>query len=334
MKYQAIIGVDVSKEWLDLCLLIQGDLVWRGRVKNDSTSIRKLLTELRQSFKLTLSQTLIVLESTGIYGMHLLEVAWGRKMPVWMEHAMHIKAANGMTRGKSDVIDAERIALYGLRYQDKIRLWTPPRDVLRQLKALSVTRQRMIRARKMLSQPIKEMKAFSGLKESKMVQTCSDPVISQLTKQIRMIDDQIKDLIQKDDHLSRQVNRITSIKGVGMVTAVAMVIETEEFTKYADAKKLACAAGVVPFAHSSGRYKGKERVSHKANKRLKTLLHQCARSAVGVPGELREYYDRKVAEGKHKMSVLNAVRNKIVLRIFAVIRDDVMYNPKFQYALA
>lgn len=334
MKYQTIIGVDVSKGWLDLCLLIEGKLVWQGRVDNDPASIRKQLTELRRMFKLSLSKTLIVLESTGIYGIHLLEVAWRKNIPIWMEHAMHIKVANGMTRGKSDVIDAERIALYGFRYQDKIRLWAPPREVIRQLRALAVTRKRLINVRKMMSVPIKEMKAFSTPKESKLVKTFSDPVICQMRKQIKNIDKQIIDLIKQDDNLSRQVNRITSIKGVGIVTAVAMVVETNEFTKHADAKKLACAAGVVPFNHSSGRYKGKDRVSHRANKGLKTLLHLCARSAVGVPGELKDYYDRKMAEGKHENSVINAVRNKIVHRIFAVVRDDAMYDPNYRYMLA
>ncbi len=329
--YDAIIGVDVSKGWLDLCLIQNGKASWHGQVDNDSASIRKQLTELRHSCKLILSKTLIILESTGIYSMNLLEVAWRRNMPIWMEHAMHIKAANGMTRGKSDVIDAERIAMYGLRYQDKIRLWTPPRAVLRQLKVLSVMRQRMIRTRKMLSVPLKEMEAFFSTNEFALVQSFSGPVIRQLDERISKIDEHIKELIQNDKHLSRQVEQITSIKGVGMVTAVAMVIETEEFTKYADAKKLACAAGVVPFNHSSGRIKGKDRVSHRANKRLKSLLHLCARSAISTPGELRDYYNRKVAEGKHKMSVLNAIRNKLVLRIFAIVRDDVMYDPNYQY---
>ena len=59
-----------------------------------------------------------------------------------------------------------------------------------------------------------------------------------------------------------------------------------------------------------------------ANKSLKTLLHLCALSAIKYVSELRDYFNRKVEEGKHKMSIINAIRNKLLLRAFAVIRND------------
>lgn len=334
MKFCATLGVDVSKEWLDLCLIKDGVNVWQGKIDNCKSEIRSALSTLKQSFGLTLNQTLVVLESTGVYANLLLEVLWSKKVPTWVEHASHIKASIGMTRGKNDAIDAERIAMYGVRFQDKVRLWAPPRDIIRKLSVLSSMRSRLIRAKIMLAAPIKEMETYLTPAIAGLVSENSNPVIIQLNEQIKIVDQQIQELIEQDAQVSQKVNLITSIKGVGIVTAVALMVETNEFTKYEDAKKLACAAGVVPFEHSSGLYKSKGRVSPRANKKLKTLLQQCARSAIAVPGELRDYYCRKVAEGKHKMSVLNAVRNKILHRIFAVVRDNTMYDQNFQHMLA
>lgn len=334
MKYNVILGVDVSKEWLDLCLLVNGQILWQDQIVNTKTHIKRALVELRRTYKLSYANMLIVLEHTGIYGAHLLQVAWSKNIAIWMEHALHIKSSNRMTRNKSDKVDAQRIAMYALRFQDKLKLWTPPRRVVQELKTLSRTRHRMVKIRTMLVVPLNEMDPFAKECDKSLVKDCTMPILEQLNEQISTIERKITELIQGDENLSKQVKQITSIKGVGIVTAVNMVIETEEFTKYADAKKLACACGVAPHEQSSGKHTSRRRVSHKANKRLKTLLTQCARSALKGTGEIRDYYDRKVREGKQEFSIINAIRNKLVHRIFAVIRDDVMYNPKYQYMLA
>jgi transposase len=90
---------------------------------------------------------------------------------------------------------------------------------------------------------------------------------------------------------------------------------------------MACYGGVVPFANQSGTsVRGKERVSSFADKAVKTALHLAAMSAIRLKNDLREYYLRKVAQGKNKMSALNAVRNKIIHRIFAVIKAQRFYQ--------
>ena len=90
----------------------------------------------------------------------------------------------------------------------------------------------------------------------------------------------------------------------------------------------------MPFEHSSGTsVRGKARVSHMANKKVKTTLHMAALSAIKMEGDIRDYYLRKVEEGKHKMSVINAVRNKIVKRVFACVRENRMFEKKYNYCL-
>ena len=127
---------------------------------------------------------------------------------------------------------------------------------------------------------------------------------------------------------------ITSVNGIGFVTASYILVTTNEFINISDPKKYACYSGVVPFEHTSGTsIRGKNRVSQMANKKIKTLLHMAALTAIKMKGEIQDYYLRKVKEGKNKMSILNAIRNKLVLRIFACITQNRVYENNNCYKL-
>ena len=90
---------------------------------------------------------------------------------------------------------------------------------------------------------------------------------------------------------------------------------------------MACYSGVAPFKYQSGTsIKGRAKVSHLANKSIKALLHMAAISVIRLDGDLAGYYHRKVAESKHKMLVLNAVRNKILKRVYSCIRENRNYE--------
>lgn len=121
---------------------------------------------------------------------------------------------------------------------------------------------------------------------------------------------------------------------IGTITATQLLIATNEFKDINDRKKFACYAGVAPFTKESGLFKGKASVSHFANKKIKTLLHLSALVAIVHNKELKTFYKRKVEEGKNKMSVLNAVRNKLVLRIFACVNQNRKYDRIYTNALA
>ena len=91
----------------------------------------------------------------------------------------------------------------------------------------------------------------------------------------------------------------------------------------------------APVRYRSGTsIRGKTRVSHQARKRLKSLFHLGAMSVIRGPGELQDYYQRKVAEGKNKMLVLNAIRNKLIHRVYAVVRQGKKYDKNYVSPLA
>ena len=118
-------------------------------------------------------------------------------------------------------------------------------------------------------------------------------------------------------------------------SATQIIITTNEFKDIKDPKKFACYAGLAPFVKESGLMKGKARVSHLANKKMKTLFHMSALVAINHNPDMKKYYERKVIEEKkNKMLVINAIRNKLVLRIFACVNQNRQYEQEYNRAAA
>jgi transposase len=245
-----------------------------------------------------------------------------------MESAVRIQRSNGLQRGKNDSIDAKRIALYAMKNRaDKVQ-WISINEGQVKLKDLMNLRKRLIQTKNALLAPIKELMSVEEKQRARMIQKNCNQSISSLINEISKVDQEIKKEMNKDVAISKNVKLLLSIPGVGMITSVAMVCATDNFTRFNDAKKLACHCGCAPFEHSSGTsIRGKNRVHFMANKELKTLLTLGATSIINSKNDMAIYYKRKVEEGKNKMSVINALRNKLVHRIISVIKRQSPYLP-------
>jgi transposase len=150
--------------------------------------------------------------------------------------------------------------------------------------------------------------------------------VNALKKDLDAVNNKIRTLIDNDPQLKELFDIVDSVKGIGQVIATEVLITTNEFKDIDDPKKYACYAGFAPFEHSSGKYKGKAKVSNKANKKVKALFHNAAMSAIQHCQEIKDYYNRKVAEGKNQILVINNICNKLVHRIFACISRKEKYK--------
>ena len=141
------------------------------------------------------------------------------------------------------------------------------------------------------------------------------------------------EIIKNNEKLANQLDLLTSIKGIGKFTAIYLIISTKGFEKFENWRQLACYAGVAPFEYSSGTsVRGRTKVSSLADLKMKSLLNMCAISAVQHDAELKLYFEKKVAEGKHKMLVINNVRCKLLARVFAVINRNSPYIDTHKFA--
>ena len=335
-QYTYFVGIDVSKQHLDYAVVQDGKVLANKRSTSTPKAILKAIKGLQKQVKgLTIANTLFCLEHTGIYTYPLLDTLKQEGANIWLEQAIQIQRSLGVLRGKNDAIDARRIALYAYKNRKEARLWVPRREVVEQLKELLNLRKRFLNSLSRLKKPIKELKSHGNPQIAKLIEDSSQGAIEVQRKALASIEAKIDELIREDAELSRLYKLITSVDGAGKVTAAQIIVDTNEFKDISEGKKYACHSGVVPFDHRSGSsVRSRSRVSHLANKVSKTLLHMAAMSAIGMPGELRDYYQRKVAEGKNKMSVLNAIRNKIILRVFACVRDNRCYQKNYVHPLA
>jgi transposase len=329
MKFRNFIGIDVSKETLDICML-QGASVKEERIKNSTKEIKKFFRQIEG----IIPETLICMEHTGIYNNLLLDYFQKQKFNIWVESARQIKLSLGTVRGKSDKLDAKRIAYYCCRNQDAAKLWNPSREIVQKLKMLLKTRERLTKVKNQLSVAVKECKKFINRETYKLNETLHKKPLQEIQKAIKKVDEEIKTLIGADQHLSHLYKLVKSVEGIGSIVATNIIVKTNEFKTYTDPRKFACHAGVAPFEHTSGKsIRGRSKVSHMADKSLKKLLHLAAMSVI-KKGELAEFYNRKIQDGKNKMSVINAVRNKIIARVFAVVKRQSPYVKFNDFALA
>jgi len=334
METNYIPGIDISKMKLDAALTIDGKNYDEFQIENNVAAIKKCLDELKARIS-SLTNLIICIEHTGIYGLPLLDVAVKKGLRICAEPAKQIKLSQGMVRGKNDAADARRIAAYAFKNRENLSFWAPQRECIQTLKALLTTRDRLVKVKIQLEVPIAEAGEFISPAIRKEMKKNTRAAVGGIKKDIKRTEQAIRALVKKDTRLSLQYNLATSVPGVGMMVACNIIIASGEFKRIAEPKKFACYAGVAPFEHSSGTsVRGKTRVSKMANMNIKKLLHLAAMTAIRYNEELREYYQRKVLLGKNKMLVINAVRNKLISRIYACITHQRKYQNNYQYALA
>jgi transposase len=317
------VGIDISKTYFDAAVIKANhpSESMHGQFSQCPKGLKQMIAWLQQQDVLLNGETLFCMEYTGIYNTGLVNFLVEKKAQLWVEMPLRIKKSAGLQRVSDDKISAIKIASYAFRYQDTMQLWQPVDNSIEKIKRLIAQRDRVMNAITQLTVPVKELSECSCKNEAKELEKVQRNSLKALQKTKEAIERLIVKTVQLDEVITKKVQQVQSIKGIGEVTAVALLAYTKGFTTFSNAKELACYCGVVPFAKRSGTsIRFKPTVSPYANKKLKKLLHLCALSAIKNDVEIQAYFKRKVAEGKNKMSVINAVRNKLVHRVFAVIR--------------
>ena len=334
MEFELFVGCDISQDTFNYCLRNKAESICEGQIVNSAKTIKAWLNLLKKERQIDLSKVIFCLEHTGVYGEILLRELSKQALTIFMVSAREIKLSIGFQRGKNDKVDARRIAYYAMSKADQLQPWKPKRPVLKELQLLIGLRERLITSRKVISSCDKDAKRFMTKEEHQLIVKNNVDALKGIEKSIERTDAKIESLIKNDENLKHLYQLITSVDGIGIITCSAILVKTNEFQNFTEAKKFACTAGIAPFDHTSGTsVRGKSRVSHSAHKDMKTLLHMCALGAISRNGVLHDYYKRKVNEGKNKMSVLNGVRNKLIHTIFAVVKNNTMYQKNYQYNL-
>lgn len=330
MEKKVIIGIDVSKSWLDAHVLLIGCQQEHAlRIHNTVAGFTKLVKFVKKQTEINNDDWLFCMEHTGVYSYGLNSFLQERSISQTMVNALAIKRSMGIIRGKNDKADARVIAQYAARFQDSLPEFHLPSDSLQKLKIHLSQRERMVDMKRQTELAMESMDALPQdfTKEARIQ---NRKLIRQLQTNIEQMDMTISNTIKSDTELKEKAEMIESVPGVGPQTSAHILVTTQGMKLFSDSRKYACYCGVAPFEYSSGsRYRGKTKVHYLANHKMKSLLHMAALNASVYNPEIKLYYERKKAEGKNPMSILNAIRFKLIDRVFAVVKRKELYDKNF-----
>lgn len=331
MNQRKYIGIDISK--LNFDAFIYG--INQHKVfSNDKQGFDSLLRWLKKTCKSDdINDFYICLEHTGIYSLTISVYFEENNVVFSMISPLEIKRSLGITRGKNDKVDARRIAEYAYLKREHIKSTKLPSKSILKLHPLLTLRDRLSRDKGQFEGTLKEQTRFMSTEEIPELVSVFKNVIASLSQEIKKIEEAIRKTIQGDPELLKTFNLITSIKGVGLLVGAYLIVYTHNFTRFNCWRKFACYAGIAPFEHQSGiSIRGKTKVSQLGNKQIKRLLTLSALNAAHTDEELSVYYQKRLKEGKNKMSTLNIIRNKIVSRVFAVVNRGTPYVDVMKFA--
>ena len=325
MIFENAIGIDVSRNTLDAF-----NYKTAGKIAIDNTSrgFKQLLKWVGP-----LDNVVFCFEHTGMYSLPLAMFLTEMKHPFVMVAGLEIKRSLGLTRGKSDQIDARHLAKYAYRRREEITPTTLPTEGILTLKRLLNLRTKMVKHRAGYKASIREFKRFLGLSKQDLMLRAQTKMVNELSRQVKEIELQMKAIISADKDLNRLFKLATSVKGVGLIVATSILVYTNGFLAFENWRKFASYSGIAPFEYQSGTsLKGPKKVHYFANKRMKALLSTAAFTSIQFNPEMKLYYHRRLQEGKSKMSTLNIIKNKIVARVFASVKRGTPYVQTIAYA--
>jgi transposase len=231
-----------------------------------------------------------------------------------------------LKRGKSDKVDARAIAHYAYLRREELKQYKMPSGHIRQMHVLLTQRDLLVSQRSALKNAQGEQRNVLAIGENKVLFDVYQKTIAHFDKQIEKVEAALNALIASDPQLRKLFRLITSIKGIGNVIGYYMLVYTNGFTQFETWRQFACYCGIAPFDHQSGTsLKNGKQVHQMAHRKIKSLFFLAASTAIQFDPELKAYYERRIREGKNRMYTLNAVKNKLVARIFAVVKRETPY---------
>jgi len=329
MKFTYVIGLDMAKQSFALAV---HDHPFEKEFDNTAKSIRQMLKTLSKVLNTPVDQCLFCLEHTGLYSLEMINQLSAQHLSYAVISGLELKKSQGISRGKSDPMDARRIGEYAFLRQHKLKLHHLPSAALIKLRELLSLRALHVRNRAGYKARYGEQKRVLTQCENPILFKSQKKMIAVLNKEIDKLENQIRELIDENEKIKYYYDLISTVTGVGLVVASQIIAKTNCFTSFANWRKFGCYCGTVPFPNESGNTKGPRRIHHTADKSMKVLLTLAAQAAIIYDPQIKHYYHRKLKEGKTKKCARNAVRNKLLARIFSVAKRGTPYVVLHKYA--
>lgn len=305
------LGIDVSKETLDVCLLRE-----QGSDEAQMSNNRKGFNQLHHWLqKRKADDAHVCLEATGIYAQAVAQFLHEKGYRVSVVNPVRIKgfAQSQMRRSKTDKLDAAVIAAFCRALQPD--LWTPPepawyelRALVRHIDDLQQTRQQQVNRLESATLPA--------------VREQLQQHIAFIDAQLAQLKIQIKDHLKRFPHLKREVDLLKSIPGIGDLTAWRLLAEIGNLSRFADIRQIVAFVGLDPTRHESGRsVRGGHHISRKGRASLRAALYMPALTAQRYNPVLQAFAQRLKANGKLPKQIVVAVMRKLLHLAYGILKS-------------
>jgi transposase len=322
-----VIGIDVSKEKLDCAWLrdVEALKIKNKVISNHAKGFEALCQWSERQTGANLSETLFVMEATGIYhealAYHLHQR--GARVAVLNPAWVRDYARSLGIRSKNDKKDAMVLARYGAT--QSISLWKPEPEEVRELKALI---SRLDAVERDIRREENRKEKAQCAQTSNIVMNSIDSILGSLRQEKQRLDKEIDDHINRHPTLKKDKQLLKSIPGVGDVVARCMmsVYRSRHFTK---AGSMAAFFGLVPVDHESGTsVRGRPHLSKAGSSMMRAKLYMPAVVAAHHNPDAMALYQRLLGKGKSKMTAIGAVMRKLVHICFGVLKHQQAYVPQ------
>lgn len=321
-----ILGVDVSKKTLDVAFY-DGKLKSHIKVSNDSDGFSEI-TKWLESLSLEGDDCFFCMEHTGEYTYSLSCFLQEKGWEYSIVGGIDVKRYFPYKKGKSDKADSAMIAQYAFERKNQLTPSKMRPSIVYELRGLYNERDMYIRQRAELKGQLTENRLYDTDRKKERIKK----EIEHLSSVISEVEADIQVLIESEESMKKNYDLCLSIPGIGKVSAWQLIISTGNFTMFKSARKYASYVCVAPFPYSSGTsIRGRDHTSHMGRKDIKAILTQAAKSASYHDAQTKEYMLRKIGEGKNYGVVINAIRFKLICRIFAVIKRQQPYVETYAY---
>lgn len=321
---KAVVGIDVSKKKLDVALLVNGKI--KTKVVDNSVQGHQALLDWLDKSKVPKDALQVCMEATGVYYEAVATVLHDTGLVVSVVNPSCIKGfgQSENLRNKTDKADAALIARYCAAMAPSA--WQPAPLEQRQLRAWS---QRILALKDIRQQERNRLESYEagGMTE---VAEHARSIIAWLDAEIKQLEDDVDDHIDRHPGLKHDAELITSIPGIGNTTAARILGQLGDIRRFGSAKALAAFLGVTPRQRSSGTsIKGRTLMSRSGSTLIRAALYMPGMVASRHNPLLRQFSLRLLANGMAKKAVIGAVMHKLVHLIYGVIRTGKPFDPNY-----
>ncbi len=332
------LGIEVSKDKQDVCFTIMDSerrvhVLVVKQFANTLSGMKQLVQFILKYLNAEMPFR-VVLEATGTYHENVTFYlhGLGYKLSVILPNKSKNFAKSLNAKSKTDRSDAMILGQMGV--ERDLETWIPPDPNLLKIRGLHREKQSLQQDINKYKNQVKALRC--GHNPNPDIIKRKEKLIRDAQKMIKQIEQNIADVLKSDEKLQKMVNYASSLFGVGVQTAVAVLSEANGFKLMRNKAQLESYAGYDVVLNDSGTsVHGKSRISKKGNSFIRCAMFWPAIVAVKKAGEVQDLYKRVLSRNpKHKMKALVAVQRKLLVLMYTLVKNETYYDPEYRKSKA